>query len=193
MVNVELLPEVSSKGNLGLLDEPLAALFCSNRYPSDLILKTCVLARAIRDAGVPVIGGFQTPVEWECPRLLLRGEQPVVVCRARSLDNMRTPETGAQPSTTIACWYFRPSRPQPDALPPSSRHNAMTWWLTSPSEPSSATHHPEAILKAFTGKLVESLKPLLMLDSPANENLVAMGAEVFDPTRSLTELVSHGA
>ena len=71
MVNVELLPEVNSKGNLSLLDEPLTALFCSNRCPGDLIIRTYDLARAMRDAGVPVIGGFQTPMERECLRLLL--------------------------------------------------------------------------------------------------------------------------
>ena len=88
-MTVELLPKVESKGNLRLLDEPLTALFCSNRCPGDLILKTYDLARAMRDAGVPVIGGFQTPMERECLRLLLRGSQPVVVCPACGIDNMR--------------------------------------------------------------------------------------------------------
>ena len=91
MVNVELLPEVKSKGNLGLLGMPLTALFCSNRCPGDLILKTYDLARAMRDAGVPVIGGFHTPMDRECLRLLMRGTQPVVVCPARGIDNMRIP------------------------------------------------------------------------------------------------------
>ena len=91
MMNVKLVPNGKSKGNLGLLDEPLTALFCSNRCPGDLILKTYDLARAMRDSGVPVIGGFQTPMERECLRLLLRGEQPVVVCPARAIDNMRLP------------------------------------------------------------------------------------------------------
>ena len=59
------LPETAHVGNLRLLDEPLMALFCSNRCPGDLILKTYDLARAIRDAGVPVIGGFQTLMERE--------------------------------------------------------------------------------------------------------------------------------
>ena len=45
----------------------------------------------MRDAGVPVMGGFQTPLEGECLRLLLRGEQPVVVCPARGIDKMRVP------------------------------------------------------------------------------------------------------
>ena len=45
----------------------------------------------MRDAGVAVIGGFQTPMEKECLRLLLRGNQPVVICPARSIENMRIP------------------------------------------------------------------------------------------------------
>ena len=88
---VALPPETAYLGNLRLLDEPLTALFCSNRCPGDLILKTYDIARAMRDAGVPVIGGFQTPMEKECLRLLLRGEQPVVVCPSRGINNMRIP------------------------------------------------------------------------------------------------------
>ena len=68
-----LLPDTYHTGNLSLLDEKLTALFCSNRCPGDLSLKTYDLARAMRDAGVPVIGGFQTPMEKECLRLLLQG------------------------------------------------------------------------------------------------------------------------
>ena len=49
------------------------------------------LSRAMRDAGVPVIGGFQSPMEKECLRILLRGDQPVVVCPARGIENMRIP------------------------------------------------------------------------------------------------------
>ena len=84
-------PQMKSKGNLGLLEEPLTALFCSQRCPGDLILKTYDIARAMRDAGVPVIGGFQTPMERECLRLLLRGNQPVVVCPARGIEKMQVP------------------------------------------------------------------------------------------------------
>ena len=83
-----LQPETAHRGNLRLLEETLTALFCSQRCPGDLILKTYDLARAMRDARVPVIGGFQTPMEKEW---LLRGSQPVVVCPARGIDNMRIP------------------------------------------------------------------------------------------------------
>jgi len=78
-------------GNPDLVGQPLTALFCSNRCPGDLILKTYDLARALRDASAPVIGGFQTPMEKECLRLLLRGDQPIVICPARGINNMRIP------------------------------------------------------------------------------------------------------
>ena len=88
---MEQFPKFKSIGNSRLLEEPLTALFCSARCPGDLILKTYDLARSMRDAGVAVIGGFQTPMEKECLRLLLRGSQPVVICPARGIENMRIP------------------------------------------------------------------------------------------------------
>ncbi len=78
-------------GDAQILNVGLLALFCSVRCPGDLILKTYDLARTLRDAGVPVIGGFHSPMEKECLRLLLRGQQPVVVCPARNIENMRVP------------------------------------------------------------------------------------------------------
>jgi predicted AAA+ superfamily ATPase len=46
------------------------------------VLRTFALA--LREAGIPVIGGFHAPMEKECLDLLLRGTQPVVICPARS-------------------------------------------------------------------------------------------------------------
>jgi predicted Rossmann fold nucleotide-binding protein DprA/Smf involved in DNA uptake len=81
---------ITVSGNVGILDQhQITALFCSTRCPGDLILKTYDLARSLREGGVPVIGGFHSPMEQECLRLLLRGQQPVAVCPARSIHNMR--------------------------------------------------------------------------------------------------------
>lgn len=62
-------PNIAHIGNKGLLQESLTALFCSQRCPGDVILKLYDVARSIRDAGVSVIGGFQTPLEKKCLRL----------------------------------------------------------------------------------------------------------------------------
>ena len=193
MVNVELLPEVNSKGNLSLLDEPLTALFCSNRCPGDLILKTYDLARAMRDAGITVIGGFQTPMERECLRLLLRGSQPVVVFPARGIDNMRIPRdwgTALDDGRLLVLSPFPATARRPTAELAAQRNNLVAELaqqvLITHAAPGSKT-------EAFARHLADAGQPLLTLDSPANANLVEMGAEVFDPTRNLTEPVSHGA
>ena len=55
-IAVDLPPETIYRGNLSLLNQPLTALFCSNRCPGDLILKTYDLARAkLADSGKPLL------------------------------------------------------------------------------------------------------------------------------------------
>ena len=88
---------LSLLGNPDLLQSRPLALFCSVQCLGDLILKTYDLACALRDAGVPVISGFHSPMEKECLRLLLRGTQPVLVCLARGIERMRIPPEWKKP------------------------------------------------------------------------------------------------
>ncbi|MBP7867806.1 MAG: DNA-processing protein DprA [Acidobacteria bacterium] len=76
-------------GETGVLRQPLLGLVCSVRCPGGIVLRTFDAARALRDAGVAVIGGFHSPMEKECLDILLRGPQPVVLCPARGLAGMR--------------------------------------------------------------------------------------------------------
>lgn len=82
-------PRLWAFGDLALLGRELLGLFCSTRCPGEVILQAYDAARALRDGGVAVIGGFHTPMEQECLDLLLRGTQPVVWCPARGLPNPR--------------------------------------------------------------------------------------------------------
>lgn len=76
-------------GNLDILKSKSVALICSVKCPGNIILQTYDLAQRLRDAGVLVIGGFHSPMEQECLRILLRGKQPVIVCPGRGLHGMR--------------------------------------------------------------------------------------------------------
>jgi len=78
-------------GNLDLLQRRMLALFASVRCPGRFILQAHDLAQDLRQAGVPTIGGFHSPVEREALTVLLRGEQPIIICPARSLARMRIP------------------------------------------------------------------------------------------------------
>ncbi len=174
--------ETAHRGNLRLLDEPLTALFCSNRCPGDLILKTYDLARAMRDAGVSVIGGFQTPMERECLRLLLRGEQPVVVCPARGIDNMRIPRDwriALDKDRLLVLSPFTSTVRRPTAQLAAQR-NDLVAELAHQVFIAHAAHGGK--IESLVRTLSESSKPLLTLDSPANANLVGLGARVVRPT-----------
>lgn len=76
-------------GDPGIIRNRLIGLICSVRCPGSIVIKTLDVARALRDAGVAVIGGFHSPMEREFLDILLRGSQPVVLCAAKSLQGLR--------------------------------------------------------------------------------------------------------
>jgi len=88
---------VQAWGDISILTKPLLALFCSTACPGRVLLRAMDQARALREAGRTVIGGFHSAVERECLTVLLRGSQPVVICPARSLDGMRVPGEWRKP------------------------------------------------------------------------------------------------
>ena len=188
---MELLQKFKSKGNLQLLEEPLTALFCSARCPGDLILRIYDLARSMRDAGVPVIGGFQTPMEKECLRLLLRGRQPVVICPARSIENMRIPiewRPAFEEERLLVLSPFPPHQRRPTAET-AERRNDLIAKLAQRVFIAHAALGGKT--EAFVHKLVSLGKPLLTLDSQANANLLDLGAKVVgvDHHEALSDLV----
>ena len=77
------------RGDQDLLAQHKIALFCSARCPGDAILSAYDQAARWRDEGRCVISGFHSPVEKEYLRILLRGRQPIVICPARNIENMR--------------------------------------------------------------------------------------------------------
>ena len=180
---VSLPPGTVYRGSLWLLDEPLTALFCSNRCPGGIILKTYDLARAMRDAGVPVIGGFQTPMERECLRLLLRGAQPVVVCPARGIDNMCIPRdwrTALDEDRLLVLSPFTSTVRRLTAQLAAQRNDLVSELAHQVFIAHAA---PGSKTEAFARKLAATGKPLLTLDSPANGNLVEIGTEAIAPER----------
>lgn len=84
-------------GNVGLLALPERVAFLSSRRiaPAD-VLRCCDWAAGMRGEGACVLGGFQSPLERDVLRFLLRGHVPVVMALARPLwkvvpENLRGP------------------------------------------------------------------------------------------------------
>jgi predicted Rossmann fold nucleotide-binding protein DprA/Smf involved in DNA uptake len=78
-------------GPAELLAARKVALFCSARTPGGAILRAHDAARRMRDEGVTVISGFQSPIEKECLQILLRGKQSIIICPGRAIESMRIP------------------------------------------------------------------------------------------------------
>ena len=75
-------------GPTHILDGNKTGFFCSFQCPGGVILKTFDAITAMRDAGRILIGGFHSPMEWQCLGILLRGRQPVIWAPARSIVGM---------------------------------------------------------------------------------------------------------
>ncbi len=180
---MELPSNFQSKGNLHLLEEALTAFFCSTRCPGDLILKTYDLARSMRDAGVAVIGGFQTPMEKECLRLLLRGSQPVVICPARSIENMRVPREWrpALDDGRLLVLSPFPAAVRRPTVDTAERRNDLVADLAAQVFIAHAAAGGRTESFARRWAALGKPKPLLTLDSPANANLIALGAKSVSP------------
>ena len=78
-----------TRGNIAALRAEMIGLVCSIQCPGSIVIKTFDAIRALRDDGVVVIGGFHSPMERECLDILLRGDQPVILCPARTLHGLR--------------------------------------------------------------------------------------------------------
>lgn len=78
-------------GNLDLLTSPSLGFFCSVRAPGRIIVESFDVATGLAGSGGTVIGGFQSPLERELLRCLLRGSAAAIVCAARSVEGMTIP------------------------------------------------------------------------------------------------------
>lgn len=80
---------ITAIGNPDILQSKTLAVFCSNKCPGNIILKTYDLLRQLRESGITVISGFHSAMERECLNILLKGRQSVIICPARSIEGIR--------------------------------------------------------------------------------------------------------
>ena len=73
-------------GNISLLDAPNKVAFLSSRKiaPED-VLRCYDWAAKVRDGEACIMSGFQSPLEKDVLRFLLRGKAPIILVLARSL------------------------------------------------------------------------------------------------------------
>jgi predicted Rossmann fold nucleotide-binding protein DprA/Smf involved in DNA uptake len=185
-------PPIAAHGNLDLLHSRPLALFCSIKCPGDIILGTYDLIRALRDAGVPMIGGFHSPMEKECLRLLLRGTQPVVICPARSLDSMRVPTAWKGPLAAGRLLILSPFKKNQRHMTAEMARTRNAFVAALADQILVAHAEPGGKLEAFFLQLLSCNKHLWTLASNENKHLVGSGARELT-SECVREVASIGA
>ena len=176
-------PEIIwARGNIALLKGQntcgdLWALFCSSKCPAEIILKTHDLAQQLQQLGKPTIGGYHSPVEEECLRVLLRGTQPIIVCPARSIENMRLRaewKQGLSERRLLILSIFD-SKYRRSTAELARKRNAFVAALADRIFIAHASEGSKTL--QFAHKVLEWDKPLFTFDIEANKSLFQLGAQ----------------
>ncbi|WP_144035820.1 hypothetical protein [Sphingopyxis bauzanensis] len=152
------------------------AFFCSKACPGDLILKAQDWVNARGPKSAPVIGGFQTPIESDVLRILLRGAAPVIIDLARAVQGYRLSpalKTTVTAGTARIISPFAATQTRTTAATAEARNRHILTFRESvliahaaPGGRTESLAHEDAAL----GLSRQTLKP------PANANVIAHGA-----------------
>ena len=161
-----------------VLARPPIAFICSKACPGDIILKAQDWANARGPDCAPIIGGFHTPIERDVLRILLRGAAPVTIVLARAVQGYRASPALKAAIVAGAVQIISPfpsTQTRTTAATAEARNRHI---LTLCGSILFAHAAPGGKSEALASKAVTLGLPLRTLGSPANANLIALGAEV---------------
>jgi predicted Rossmann fold nucleotide-binding protein DprA/Smf involved in DNA uptake len=172
---------ITGLGNLDLLKQDKLAIFCSANCPAKLISQTHDLVnRKLAELAVTVIGGFHSPPERECLKILSRGKQPIIICPARSLTKMRVQPEHRKRLETGALLFlsaFKSHRHRADVTLALRRNRFVAALAEHIFVPYAA---PASKTERFCREIIGWNKRLYTFESDLNRNLLALGARPWD-------------
>jgi len=184
-------PRIWAIGNLDILKTRLLGFLCSTKFPGNVIVHTYDLARGLRHSGVPVISGFQSPMEKECLDLLLRGQQPVVICPARSIEQMRLPGNWRTPldeDRLLVCSPFATHHRRPTTDIAEERNRLVA---AQADAVVIAYASPGSKIARLSAEMVASGKRVYTLNLPENGELIQHGVKGYAVPDLVDCLVHH--
>ena len=167
---------ITAIGNLDILRHNSTAFFCSTKCPGDLIVKTYDLAQILRDAGMTVISGFHSSMERECLTILLRGAQPLIICPARSINNMRINREYKKPLKDNRLLFLSPFDENQRRISAKRSHYRNLFVAALSAVIFVAHAGPGSKTESFCKEILSWQKPIYTFDSNYNKNLIKMGA-----------------
>lgn len=170
--------EFWAAGPAHILNDDKIGFFCSSQCPGGVILKTFDAITAMRDEGRTLIGGFHSPMEWECLGILLRGRQSVIWVPARSIVGMHLkPEL--QPAFAagrlLILSPFEPKHKRITAALADARNRFVGAFADRVFVAHAA---PASRTLALCEELRASGKTLYTVDDPANGPLLAIAEKL---------------
>ena len=96
MTNGKHIRNVQMIGNAGLMGLPKTAFLSSRKVAPQDVMRCYDWATGVRDTDKCIMGGFQSALEKDVLRFLLRGKAPVILVLARKLWN-EVPEELREP------------------------------------------------------------------------------------------------
>lgn len=168
--------EIWVAGSVSILNGQRTGFYCSSQCPGSIILKTFDAITRMRDAGHILIGGFQSLMELECLRILLRGGQPIVLVPARSIVGMKLkPELipAFESGRLLILSPFSPNQKRVTASLAEERNRFVAALADTAFIPHAA---PGSKTLGLAQELAATAKPILTIRDPLNEPLFKLGA-----------------
>ena len=171
---------ITAIGNLDILRHNSTAFFCSTKCPGDLLIKTYDIAQILRDAGMTVISGFHSPMERESLTILLRGSQPVIICPAKSINNMRINKEYKKPLKDGQLLFLSPFDENQQRIS-AKRSHYRNLFVAAMSAAVFVVHaEPSSKTEELCQQILSWQKPIYTFESDYNKNLIEMGAQPID-------------
>jgi hypothetical protein len=169
-------PGMRFLGEKAVLGRPKLALFCSVKCPGKLISDAYDLCQRLREAGITVVGGFHSPMERECMRILLKSPRPVVWCLARGLVK-RSPGELKQAVAEGRLLILSPfaDKVRRQTADTSAKRNRVVADLAAAAVVVHAA--PGSRTEALCLELLKAGKPVYTFNHPANAGIIQAGAK----------------
>ncbi|MBX7106878.1 MAG: hypothetical protein K1X57_22600 [Gemmataceae bacterium] len=177
--------DVHGIGNQAILGRNCLGLICSVQCPGSVVIKTFDAIRELRDAGVVVAGGFHSPMEKECLEFLLRGEQEVIVVRAKGLGQPRLPHpwrTAIDAARLLVLTPFGENVRRTTKALAQARNEFIVTHAAAVLIPHAS---PGGQAEATARTVLDRGKPLITFEDEENQSLLQWGATRFSIAATL--------
>lgn len=179
-------PRIAMLGESDILERASLGFCCSSTYPDGIVDAALDLAERLSANAIPLVSGFQAPLERSMLDLFLGGGAPAVLIPAQPLASLEIPPDWEEAAEAGEMLILSPFASD-DQRAPATLAKARNRFVA-------ALCRALLIAYAAPGGTIERLArdlhhlplPLLTFPDPANDLLVGLGAQAVAPEEIVT-------